>query len=142
MPIFEKGWDQTREDRLRRQKQLGLVPANTELSRRNPGIKPWSELTGDQKKFYVRLQSAFAGFRDYTDEQVGRLTSFWRISTVSTSAPADPSRTILWAGPWPETRRSPITNRRLMAAALTIGGHPLAEGYQRQRASAQAANRG
>jgi arylsulfatase A-like enzyme len=61
-PVFEKGWDQTREDRLSRQKQSGLLPTNTELSRRNPGIKPWSELTEDQKRFYVRLQSLLPGF--------------------------------------------------------------------------------
>ena len=37
---FDQGWDREREIVLERQKKLGLVPANTVLPARNPGVKP------------------------------------------------------------------------------------------------------
>src|SRR5450755_4136490 len=78
VPVFEKGWDQTRLDRLARQKQLGIAPADTELTPRNPGVKPWNDLPNDEKRLYVRYQAAFAGFLEHTDEQIGRLTDYLR----------------------------------------------------------------
>lgn len=80
VPVFEKGWDQTRIDRLARQKKLGIAPADTELTPRNPGIVAWDSLTPDQKRLYVRYQAAFAGFLEHTDEQVGRLIDYLRAS--------------------------------------------------------------
>ncbi|WP_205678784.1 arylsulfatase [Aquisphaera insulae] len=73
VPVFEKGWDRTRADRLARQKQLGIVPSSTELAPPNTGIKPWDSLSADEKRLFVRLQAAYAGFVEHTDEQVGRL---------------------------------------------------------------------
>ncbi len=80
VPVFEKGWDQTRIDRLARQKALGIAPKETDLTPRNPGIKSWTSLTPDEKKLYVRYQAAFAGFLEHTDEQIGRLTEYLRAS--------------------------------------------------------------
>lgn len=70
---FDKGWDWEREIVLEQQKKLGLVPANTVLPARNPGVKPWAELSADEKKLYTRLQETFAGFLDHADAQIGRL---------------------------------------------------------------------
>ncbi len=46
VPVFEKGWDATRADRLARQKAMGIVPASTELPERNTGVRAWDELPG------------------------------------------------------------------------------------------------
>lgn len=75
VPIFEKGWDQTRADRLERQKALGLVPPDTELVPRNPEVPPWDTLDDDAKRLYVRLQAAYAGFLEHADAQIGRLVA-------------------------------------------------------------------
>jgi arylsulfatase len=75
---FEKGWDRTREDRLRRQKELGIVPAHTRLAPRNPDVRPWDELSADERRLAVRLQAAFAGMLEHTDLHVGRLVGFLR----------------------------------------------------------------
>lgn len=75
VPVFEKGWDRTREDRLARQKAMGLVPQNTRLVDRNPEIPAWNSLPENQKKLYVRLQAAFAGFLQHTDEHLGRVVT-------------------------------------------------------------------
>lgn len=71
--VFEKGWDHVREDRLRRQNDLGLAPAGTRLAERNPGVRPWDELDDDERKVYSHLQAAFAGFLEHADHQLGRV---------------------------------------------------------------------
>ena len=71
--LFEKGWDQTRADRLARQKSLGLLPQETDLVPRNPEVPDWDTLTEDQKRLYTRLQAAYAGFLEHADEQIGRI---------------------------------------------------------------------
>lgn len=73
--VFEKGWDRTRADRLSRQKAMGLVPAGTELAPRDTEVQPWDELSADQKTLYTRLQAAFAGFLEHTDEHLGRVVA-------------------------------------------------------------------
>ncbi len=72
VPQFEKGWDVAREERLAKQKAMGIVPENTVLPPRNPGIKPWDELTADEKKVFVRFNAAYAAMLTHTDEQIGR----------------------------------------------------------------------
>jgi len=73
---FDAGWDVIRQQWFERQKALGIIPADTELAPRNPGVVPWDTLSDDEKRVAVRLQEAFAGFLDHTDEQVGRLLAF------------------------------------------------------------------
>ena len=73
---YDEGWDVTREHWFARQRELGVVPAGAELSPRNPGVKPWDELDGDQRRLYCRMQETFAAFLDHTDDQIGRLTDY------------------------------------------------------------------
>lgn len=73
---FDAGWDVVREQWYERQKQLGIIPPDTELAPRNPGVKPWSDLSADERTLALRLQEAFAGFLDHTDEQIGRLIDY------------------------------------------------------------------
>ena len=51
-------------------------PPDTELAPRNPGVKPWIELTADEQRLALRLQEAFAGFLEHTDAQIGRLVDY------------------------------------------------------------------
>ena len=73
---FDAGWDAIRQQWYERQKELGIIPPNTELAPRNPGVAPWDELPDTQKKLALKLQEAFAAFLDHTDAQIGRLVSF------------------------------------------------------------------
>jgi len=73
---FDKGWDVVREQWYRRQLDLDIIPQDTDLAPRNPGVKPWDDLSENEKKFALRLQEAFAGMLDHTDHQVGRLITF------------------------------------------------------------------
>lgn len=73
---FDAGWDVVRADWYARQKELGIIPENTDLAPLNPGVRPWDELTGNEQKFAARLQEAFAAQLDHTDAQIGRLVAF------------------------------------------------------------------
>ena len=74
--VFRGGWDVERERRLARQLSMGIVPANTRLPPRNDGVKAWDEHSADERRFFLRLQSAFAGMLDHTDRQLARLVDF------------------------------------------------------------------
>ncbi|MGF6951073.1 arylsulfatase A-like enzyme [Neobacillus sp. B4I6] len=70
--VYDKGWDKIREERFNKQKQLGIIPKDTKLPGLNPGVKPWEQLTNDEKKAFIRFQETYAGFLTHTDEQIGR----------------------------------------------------------------------
>ena len=73
---FDGGWDVAREETLARQKKLGLVPPDTVLPPRNPNVKPWAELTADERQLYARYYETFAAFVEHTDAQLGRLLDY------------------------------------------------------------------
>jgi arylsulfatase A-like enzyme len=73
---FDMGWDKYREMVFERQKQLGIVSKDAELSRHDPDVKPWDQCSPDEKKVYARMMEVFAGFLSHTDHQYGRLFDF------------------------------------------------------------------
>jgi arylsulfatase len=73
---FDAGWDVVREQWFARQKQLGVIPPGTRLAPRNPGVRPWAELSDKEQRFACRLQEAFAAMLEHTDHQIGRLIAF------------------------------------------------------------------
>jgi arylsulfatase len=74
--VFEHGWDEEREQRIARQKAMGIVPAATRLPPRNDGVQPWANHTADERRFFTRLQAAFAAMLDHADQQLARLIAF------------------------------------------------------------------
>ncbi len=73
---FDEGWTAYRERALAKQKELGIVPTNTVLSRHDPDVQDWSKLSADEKKLYARMMEVFAGFLEHTDHHIGRLLTF------------------------------------------------------------------
>jgi len=73
---YDAGWDAIREARYRRQLELGVIPAGTELAPRNAGVEPWANLSVDEKKVSARLQEAFAAMVDHTDHELGRFVEY------------------------------------------------------------------
>jgi arylsulfatase A-like enzyme/uncharacterized membrane protein len=70
---FDQGWDAYREETLERQKKLGVVPEDTELSERPDLFPAWDSLSDAQKKLYARQMEVFAGYSENADWNVGRL---------------------------------------------------------------------
>jgi arylsulfatase len=73
---FDDGWDAYREKVFARQKQLGIVPAEAELSRHDPDVKPWAECNPDEREVFARMMEVYAGFLEHTDYHIGRLLDF------------------------------------------------------------------
>ena len=73
---FDDGWDAYREKVFARQKELGIIPKDAELSRHDPDVQEWNTLTADEKKLYARMMEVFAGFLTHTDYHYGRLFNF------------------------------------------------------------------
>lgn len=72
---FDEGWDSYREEVFRRQKRLGVIPANAQLPDRNPKIKAWNTLPPEEKKLYARFFEVYAGYLAYTDYEISRLVN-------------------------------------------------------------------
>ena len=72
---YDCGWDQLRRARLAQQQALGLVPADTELSPRDPVVPAWSGVPADQRALFVRHMETYAAMLDCVDQNVGRLVA-------------------------------------------------------------------
>ncbi len=70
---FDQGWDKLREEIFARQKQLGVIPANAQLTPRPEELPAWDSLSADQKKLSSHMAEVFAGFLAHTDYEIGRL---------------------------------------------------------------------
>jgi arylsulfatase len=70
---YDGGWDDARARWFARQLEMGLLPEDTQLAPRNPGVEAWDDLPEEHRLVAARLQEAFAAFLDHTDTQIGRL---------------------------------------------------------------------
>ena len=70
---FDQGWDVYRQEIFDRQKKLGIIPPDTELTKRPDVFPAWDSLTDAQKKLYARQTEVFAGYSENADWNVGRL---------------------------------------------------------------------
>ncbi len=89
---FDMGYEKYRETVLERQKALGIVPPDTELSPINPylnvtgpqgqpwplqdTVRPWDSLGDQETRLFARMAEVFAGFLSYTDAQIGRILDY------------------------------------------------------------------
>ena len=70
---FDQGWDKLREEIFSRQKKLGVIPQNAELTKRPKEIQAWDEVDLKMKPVLAREMEVFAGFLEHTDHHIGRL---------------------------------------------------------------------
>lgn len=70
---FDQGWDKLREEIIARQKKLGVIPADCELTKRHKEIPAWDEMPEAMKPVLRRQMEVYAGYMEYTDHHVGRL---------------------------------------------------------------------
>ncbi len=74
---FDIGWDQYRMETLARQIAVGLVPSDTQLAARNPGVPAWEDLALENQQAYAAWNEVFAGMLHHTDTQLGRLVTYF-----------------------------------------------------------------
>ena len=70
---FDQGWDKLREQIFARQKELGVIPGNAELTQRPEEIPAWDKMPKELKPILARQMEIYAGFLEHTDHHVGRL---------------------------------------------------------------------
>ncbi|MEM9105011.1 MAG: arylsulfatase [Pseudomonadota bacterium] len=114
---FDHGWDQVREETLTRQKDLGLVPENTDLTPRPAEIESWEGLDDAAKQVFARHQEVFAGFVAQTDHEIGRL-----LQAVQALPDADNTLVILIAGDNGPSAEGTVTGT--INNAMTLNGLP------------------
>ena len=71
--LFDQGWDRLREETFARQKELGVIPAGTELTPRDTAFPAWDEVTDNLKAFYARQMEVYSGYSENADYNVGRV---------------------------------------------------------------------
>ena len=70
---FDQGWDVLREETFARQKQLGVIPADAELTPRDAAFPAWDDVPENLKSFYIRQMEVYAGYSENADHNVGRV---------------------------------------------------------------------
>jgi len=70
---FDAGWDTLREETFARQKKLGVIPADSELTPRPKDVPGWDDMPEEFKPVLRRQMEVYAGFLEFTDHHVGRL---------------------------------------------------------------------
>lgn len=83
---FDDGYDAYRTWVVKRMIDKGILPKNTVLTDlnflpkevANPAdyVRPWNNLSEDEKKLFSRMAEVFAGFSEYTDAQAGRIIDY------------------------------------------------------------------
>jgi arylsulfatase A-like enzyme len=70
---FDAGWDAYREETFERQKQLGVIPADAELTERNEAFPAWDSIPEQQRPLLARQMEVYAGYQENADWNVGRV---------------------------------------------------------------------
>ncbi len=74
MRLFDDGYEKVRERIFENQKKLGVIPKDTKLAPwPKDHLKPWDQLTADEKKLFVRQVDIFAAYVAYSDYEIGRV---------------------------------------------------------------------
>src|SRR4026209_496398 len=70
---FDQGWDKLREETFARQKQLGVIPSNCELTPRPTEIPAWDTMEERLRPVLARQMEIYAAFMEHADFHVGRV---------------------------------------------------------------------
>ena len=65
------GLGRLREETFARQQELGVIPADAELTARPDEIPAWDDMPDDLKPVLARQMEVYAGFLEHTDHHVG-----------------------------------------------------------------------
>src|SRR5881227_1797191 len=70
---FDQGWDKLREETFERQKQLGVIAADAQLTPRPEEMPAWDSLSENSKRLFAHQMEVYAGYSENADHHVGRL---------------------------------------------------------------------
>jgi arylsulfatase len=74
MHLFDDGYEKLRERIFANQKRLGVIAQDSKLAPwPNDMLKPWDQLSADEKKLFIRQVEVFAAYAAYNDHEIGRV---------------------------------------------------------------------
>jgi arylsulfatase A-like enzyme len=74
MHLFDKGWNELRDQIFANQKKLGVIPKDAKMTPWPKGLlKEWDELSADEKKMFIRQVDVYGAYLAYTDHEIGRV---------------------------------------------------------------------
>ncbi len=74
MHLFDDGYEKLRERIFENQKRLGVIPKDSKLTPwPNDVLKPWDQLSAEEKKLFIRQVEVFAAYAAYSDHEIGRV---------------------------------------------------------------------
>jgi arylsulfatase A-like enzyme len=74
MKLFDGGYEKLREQIFANQKKLGVIPKDTQLGPwPSQMLKPWDQLSADEKKLFIKQVEVFAAYAAYNDYEIGRV---------------------------------------------------------------------
>jgi len=76
LEIYSKGWDEMRQHRFEKAKQLGLIPESAQLNENIPKSKKWDDLSKREQKQYVTSMAMTAGMLEAMDYHIGRYIEY------------------------------------------------------------------
>jgi len=72
---FDQGWNELRKEIYKRQKEMGIIPENAELTDMDPTMTDWDDIPKSDREFQSRLMEVYAGFLEHTDAQYGKVVT-------------------------------------------------------------------
>jgi arylsulfatase/uncharacterized sulfatase len=73
---YASGWDQIRQNRFEKAKQLKFIPENAKLNNVFPQFKRWDELSANKQQAYVTSMAVMAGMLEAMDFHIGRYIEY------------------------------------------------------------------
>lgn len=70
---FDAGWGVLRKKTFVKQKKMGWIPQDAELTPIPDTMQKWADVPSEQREFQTRLMEVYAGFLEHTDEQYGKI---------------------------------------------------------------------
>jgi arylsulfatase len=70
---FDQGWDRVREETFARQKALGVIPPDCELTARPKEIPAWADTEERLRPVLARQMEIYAAFLEHADHHAGRV---------------------------------------------------------------------
>jgi arylsulfatase len=70
---YRDGWDSLRQRRFARQKELGLLPRDIQLSPRDPVARAWSDVPEAERDEWDLRMAVYAAMIDCMDQGIGRV---------------------------------------------------------------------
>jgi arylsulfatase/uncharacterized sulfatase len=79
MGVYDAGWDVLRSQRQARAKQLGIIPADSDMVRMS-STGDWDSFSAEQQRYHAKRMAVYAGMVDAMDHHIGRLVDYLKRS--------------------------------------------------------------